>query len=211
MPLRNPSEVGSAKRKQPRMQFKATYALTAVKIGPRPTHFNRDEALMRFTHKYFRSHQPATFEDFVWWSGLNISDCRRGIELLGNYLHVERLRVGDESKSKSKAMRSNGRDFYLTNDCRTRGFRKGHYLLIPPYDEFLIGYKSRDIVLPPEHRHHAHNNSGIFKPIIAHDGIVCGNWRPFTDECQVDFFLGEHNTDLREEWAKYKSFIKSNK
>ena len=207
----NPSEVGSADRKQPRMQFKATYALTAVKIGPRPTHFDRDEALMRFTHKYFRSHQPATFEDFVWWSGLNISDCRRGIELLGGFLHVERLRVSDKTKSQSKAMRSNGRDFYLTNDCRTRGFRKGHYLLIPPYDEYLIGYKSRDIVLPPEHRHHAHNNSGIFKPIIAHDGIVCGNWCPFTDECQVDFFLGEHNTDLREEWAKYKHFLKSKK
>ncbi|MBO4599249.1 MAG: AlkZ family DNA glycosylase, partial [Bacteroidales bacterium] len=158
------------------LPMKATYALTADKVG-KPNPIDRDEALMRFARKYFQSHQPATLEDFVWWSGLNISDCRKGIELLGKTLHTERWK---------------GREFYLTEDCRTRGFRKGRYLLIPPYDEYLIGYKSRDIVLSPEHRHKAHNNSGIFQPIIAHDGIVCGNWSPFGKECQAEFFIGEH-------------------
>ena len=55
---------------------KATYALSTEKVGPRPTLIDRDEALMRFTRKYFQSRQPATLEDFVWWSGLNVSDCR---------------------------------------------------------------------------------------------------------------------------------------
>jgi hypothetical protein len=35
-----------------------------------------EEALARFTQKYFQSRQPATLEDFVWWSGLNVNDCR---------------------------------------------------------------------------------------------------------------------------------------
>ena len=113
---------------------------------------DKDEALIRFTRKYFQSRQPATLEDFVWWSGLNISDCRRGIALLGDTIHMEKWK---------------GREFYLTDDCRTRGFRKGKFLLIPPYDEYLISYKSRDIVLPLEHRHHAHNNSGIFQPVCS--------------------------------------------
>ena len=104
---------------------------------------------------------------------MNVSDCRKGIALLGDSIHVEKWK---------------GREFYLTDDCRTRGFRKGKFLLIPPYDEYLIGYKSRDIVLPPEHRHHAHNNSGIFQPIIAYDGTICGNWSPFRDDCRVSFF-----------------------
>ncbi len=98
------------------------------------------------------------------------------------------------------------REFYFTDDCRTRGFRKGKYLLIPPYDEYLIGYKSRDIVLSPDYSHKAHNNSGIFQPIIAHDGVICGNWTPFKDDLQASFFMGEHETDLQEEWNRYKTY-----
>ena len=173
------------------LPMKATYSLSSDKIKHKEK-LDRDEALMRFTHKYFRSHQPATLEDFVWWSGLNISDCRRGIALLGDAIHLERWR---------------GRDFYLTDDCRTRGFRKGKFLLIPPYDEYLIGYKSRDVVLPPEHRHRAHNNSGIFQPIIAHDGIICGNWTPYRNLGQVSFFNDAFDSEeLTEAWKSYHSF-----
>ena len=176
------------------LPMKATYALSINKVGPK-TIMDRDEALMRFTRKYFQSRQPATLEDFVWWSGLNISDCRKGIELLGDYLHVETVRTPSLPQ----------REFYLTDDCRTRGFRKGKFLLISPYDEYLIGYKSRDIVLPPDYKHRAHNNSGIFQPIIAHDGIICGNWAPFKEECFVDFFEGGFDAkDILAEWEKYK-------
>ena len=171
------------------LPMKASYALTSDKVKPK-VKMDRDEALIRFTRKYFQSRQPATLEDFVWWSGLNISDCRKGIALLGDTIHLEQW---------------NRRDLYLTDDCRTRGFRKGQFLLIPPYDEYLIGYKSRDIVLPPEHRHHAHNNSGIFQPIIAYDGIVCGNWSPFKEEFQVEFFEDGYGVeDVQKAWKVYK-------
>jgi hypothetical protein len=173
------------------LPMKATYALTANKVGTR-TEMDRDESLMRFTCKYFQSRQPATLEDFVWWSGLNISDCRRGIELLGDSIHTEKWK---------------GRIFYMTDQCRTRGCRKGKFLLIPPYDEYLISYKSRDIVLPPEHKHHAHNNSGIFQPIVAFDGTICGNWSPFKEECQVSFFTdGYRAEDLMEAWQAYNAY-----
>ena len=171
------------------LPMKASYALTANKLKPK-VKVDSEEALMRFTRTYFQSRQPATLEDFVWWSGLNVSDCRRGIALLGDTLHIERWK---------------GRDFYLTDDCRTRGFRKGQFLLIPPYDEYLIGYKSRDIVLQPEHRHRAHNNSGIFQPIITYDGIVCGNWSPFKEDCQIEFFKGDYGVEnVQEAWKVYK-------
>ncbi|MBO6024122.1 MAG: AlkZ family DNA glycosylase [Bacteroidales bacterium] len=178
------------------LPMKATYALTADKVKAHPK-MDRDEALMLFTRKYFQSRQPATLEDFVWWSGLNVSDCRRGIELLGNYLHVETFH---ETSLQSP------REFYITDDCRTRGFRKGKYLLIPPYDEYLISYKSRDIVLSPDYKHKAHNNSGIFQPVIAHDGVICGNWMPFRENLKVEFFMGEHDEGLCKEWSVYKRF-----
>ena len=170
---------------------KATYALTANKVKS-SAKMDRDEALAHYTRIYFQSRQPATLEDFVWWSGLNISDCRKGIALLGNSIHLEKWK---------------GRAFYLTGNCRTRGFRSGKFLLIPPYDEYLISYKSRDIVLPPEHRHRAHNNSGIFWPIIAYDGTICGNWSPFKQDFQASFFE-EHfePADAKEAWQSYHIF-----
>ena len=177
------------------LPMKATYALTADKVKNHMK-MERDEILMLLTRKYFQSRQPATLEDFVWWSGLNINDCRRGIEILGDYLHVE-------THGRASLPR---REYYFTNNCRTRGFRKGKYLLIPPYDEYLIGYKSRDIVLSPDYSHKAHNNSGIFQPIIAHDGVICGNWTPFKDKLQAEFFKGEHGSDVLVEWEKYKLF-----
>lgn len=173
------------------LPMKATYALTSNKVKPKAK-IDFDEALMMFTRKYFQSRQPATLEDFVWWSGLNVGDCRRGMELLGDFFHKESWK---------------GRELYLTEDCRTRGFRKGKYLLIPPYDEYLISYKSRDIVLPPDHKHKAHNNTGIFQPIIAQDGVICGNWTPFRENCQAEFFMGEYDTGIQEEWARYRKFL----
>ena len=174
------------------LPIKATYALTADKVKA-SSKMDRDEALMRFTRKYFQSHQPATLEDFVWWSGLNVNDCRKGIALLAGSIHVEKYQ---------------GRDFYLTDHCRTRGFRKGRFLLIPPYDEYLIGYKSRDIVLPREHTHRAHNNSGIFQPVVAHDGIICGNWAPFKPTSQATFFDNNHDTTaLHPAWQTYQHYL----
>lgn len=173
------------------LPMKATYALTAHRVGESSS-FDRDEALMRFTRKYLMSRQPATLEDFVWWSGLNVSDCRRGIALLGNSIHVENWQ---------------GREFYLTDECRTRGFRKDSYLLLPSYDEYLISYKSRDIVLSSEFRHKAHNNNGLFWPIVAYDGIICGNWTPYKEEPNEEFFMNEHAGSVKDEWLRYVRFL----
>jgi len=174
------------------LPMKATYALAEDKIGPRvPT--DRDQTLARLARAYFRSRQPATLDDFVWWSGLGINDCRRAMTLLGDYLH---------------AVTCDGRTFYLTQDCRTRGFRQGHVVCLPPYDEYLIGYKSRDLVLDPSVRHLAHNNSGIFYPILLHNGIACGNWSPFKPELIADFFPGHAaDIDVDTEWRRYRHFL----
>ena len=179
------------------LPMKATYSLTANKVGPRPFHIDPDEALSRLTRKYFQSHQPATLEDFVWWSGLGIGDCRKGIELASSTIYSEEWR---------------GYRFYLTDKCRIHGFRKGKYLFIPPYDEYLIGYKSRDIVLSPEHKHKAHNNNGVFYPVIAGDGIICGNWRPYENDISTMMFEGqechERQKSIDLEWERYKNFLR---
>lgn len=153
---------------------KATYSLSLAKVGPH-VGIDRDEALARLAVKYFQSHSPATMEDFIWWSGLGAGDCKRAVLIAGNEL---------------SRFRECGREFLVHGSCRTRGFRKGSVLLLPSYDEYLIGYKSRDVVLSPKDSPHAHNNSGIFYPVVAEDGLIHGNWSPFKKGLDAVFFDG---------------------
>ena len=50
--------------------------------------------------------------------------------------------------------------------------------LLPQWDEFLLGYKSRDVTLPPEHRAAVvPGRNMVFAPTLVVDGEVAGIWR----------------------------------
>ena len=154
----------------------------------------RDEMLMLLARKYFQSHSPATFEDYVWWSGLSTSDCQRGIELLGSELRVEKWK---------------DYQFYLHESCRTRGFRRGKTHLIAPFDEYLIGYKSRELVIHPHQMPSAYTNNGIFFSVIAHDGRICGNWNPWGKNLNISYFDStEKDLSFEKQWKIFNGTIK---
>lgn len=48
---------------------------------PKSSALKREEALATMAKRYFVGHGPATFKDFVWWSGLKVADARAGIEM----------------------------------------------------------------------------------------------------------------------------------
>lgn len=174
--------------------MKSTYSLVREKIKV-PLNMSGEDALGMMARKYFRSHAPATFEDFLWWSGLNVSDCQKAVEIIERELIKEVRR---------------GREFYVHESCRSRGFRSGTVHLIAPYDEYLIGYKSRDVVLPPEHSHKAHSNNGIFQPVIALDGEIIGNWSPASKDGGFEIFkddLSIPEDTLAARFAAYRRFI----
>ncbi|MBR1576013.1 MAG: AlkZ family DNA glycosylase [Bacteroidales bacterium] len=169
------------------------YALSEEKI-PLQSTLPREDALAELARRYFRSHGPATLEDFVWWSGLNISDCRKGMSAIQNELMEERWK---------------GLAFHIHRDSRTRGFRSGCVHLLPSYDEYLIGYKSRQVALHPDHRYHAHDQKGIFWPIILQDGEVVGNWSAAGGKIRTDIFhpgISLNEGALEEAIARYQKF-----
>ena len=55
-----------------------TYMLLDERVAPMslPT---RDEALSKLARNYFRSHAPATLDDFCWWTGLSMKEARLGV------------------------------------------------------------------------------------------------------------------------------------
>ena len=67
---------------------KCTYALLEERVPPMPE-ITKDEALARLARSYFRSHAPAVLQDFIWWSGLPISDARQAIYLIASELTEE--------------------------------------------------------------------------------------------------------------------------
>ena len=152
--------------------MKHSYALAAGKL-PQAPRLSKEEALAKLARTYFRSHGPATLEDFVWWCGLNIGDCRKGLNAIQSELVQERWK---------------GLSFYRHQDGRTRGFRSGTITLLPPYDEYLIGYKSRHVSVHPNHMHRTHSGNGIFWPVILQNGEAVGNWSSAAGKLQTELF-----------------------
>jgi hypothetical protein len=99
----------------PRIGKQFTYALLEER-APAARALSRDEALAELTRRYFRSHSPATLQDFVWWSGLTVEDAKRGI-----------AQVGTPRSARTKQSSSNS----------------AH--LLPAFDEYFVAYKDRQI------------------------------------------------------------------
>ena len=154
----------------------ATWALLSERV-PTIYSLTPDDALKQLALKYFRSHSPASLEDFVWWSGLTKTQCRKALVLRAR--EIEEIKIEEEMMYL----------YHNTPDCSDYA---GMVLLLPPYDEYLIGYKSRWVALEKKHTAKAHNNFGVFKPVILHEGRVVGNWKASIDKqaanLTIDFF-----------------------
>ncbi len=175
--------------------LKHSYALSADKL-PQTPRITKEEALAKLARTYFRSRCPATLEDFVWWSGLNIGDCKKGINAIRSELIEERWK---------------GLSFLCHQDSRTRGFRSGTITLLPSYDEYLIGYKSRHVAVHPDHMHRAHSGNGIFWPVILQNGEVMGNWSAADGKVRTDYFFPDaslRQKALAQEIERYQKFLK---
>jgi len=147
----------------PRRGRQFTYALVDARV-PHGNPRTRDESLAELATRYFTSHGPATIRDFVWWSGLTTGDARRAIELAAGAL--SRVTAGDRT--------------YWSSPTAARAPRpdKPSVYLLPNYDEYLIAYRDRDLVV----RGGRAGNLGArgVDPFTHHlvvDGVLAGSWQ----------------------------------
>lgn len=143
---------------------KITYALLDERI-PSTKELHKDEALAKLARRYFRSHSPASFEDFLWWSGLTITETRHAIHLIDAELIKDRYAPQELYVHQS-----------WTDDKQVDQVL--HFL--PSFDEYLISYKDRSAALNPKHYPNAFTNFGIFYPVIMYNGQIIGNWKKVT-------------------------------
>lgn len=61
----------------PRRRREFTYALFDERVPSAPA-LDREQALCRLAHHYFRSRGPAQVQDLAWWAGLTLAEAARG-------------------------------------------------------------------------------------------------------------------------------------
>jgi hypothetical protein len=129
---------------------------------PHSKNMERDEALAELAGRYFRSHGPATLQDFVWWSGLPVADARVGLDIAKTQLHQETI---------------DGQTYWgpRNNSIPKNPSPTAH--LLPAFDEYFLGYKVRNAVLDSKYDKQAVSNNGVFRPMIIIDGQVVGIWK----------------------------------
>ncbi|MEN3329712.1 MAG: hypothetical protein V7638_4519 [Acidobacteriota bacterium] len=135
----------------PRVGKQFTYALFDERL-PAMKPMDGDEALAKLTRLYFRSHGPATLQDFVWWSGLSTADAKRGLELV----RLEKLTVGEKVYWSIRS-----------SEARLRSATTAH--LLPVYDEYFVAYKDRESVF-------GNSTWDTLGPAIIVNGVAAGTW-----------------------------------
>ncbi|MDB5030486.1 winged helix DNA-binding domain-containing protein [Mucilaginibacter sp.] len=135
-----------------------TYMLLQDRV-PDSKYLDKDEALAELAKRYFISRGPATVHDFAWWSGLTITDAKRGLEL---------------SKPNLDHQIINGQAYWflpvITEQKLVNTVR-----LLPAYDEYYVAYKNRSFGI--DDKHNTLSGSGIFKPPVVVNGQIAGSWK----------------------------------
>jgi hypothetical protein len=145
-----------------------TYALLEERV-PKRKKLNREEALAELAKRYFISRGPATVFDFSTWSGLTLTECRQGIEL---------------SKSCFDKMTLEKKEYYFSTHLISNLGPYSRILLLPIYDEFIMGYKDRSAIM--EFKQSLNPNPSFhFNCMIVLDGQIIGTWKRTLEKKQI--------------------------
>jgi len=140
--------------------------------APDPYRPDRDEALATIAVRYFRSHGPTTRQDFVGWTGLTVADARRAIAAAADQLAV--VHVGGQKMLLDPVLL----DSYAAAGRGNGSAASEEVLALPGFDEYLLGYKDRGLMLDPVHKQAIiPGGNGVFQPTVVRDGRVVGTWR----------------------------------
>jgi hypothetical protein len=176
----------------PRRGRQHTYALLEERVPPARS-LDRDEALAELTWRYFSSHGPALVQDCGWWSGLTLTDIRRGLEL---------------NRGRLQAVTSDGRTYWSGPGVSCDSMESSVYLL-PNYDEYTVAYRARDVYFDPELAHTGNPREDVpFRDVILACGRVAGRWNRTTGDCTWWIKPSEGMSgNLEGALARYAAFV----
>lgn len=137
------------------------FALLDEWIAPAPE-LTQEAAEAELARRYFTAFGPATVADFRVWSGLPAPMAQRAAALISGELE----QVGGPLPG---LLRVRGRPS-TELVARTTAVR-----LLPRWDTYVLGYRSRDLMLQPADSPRV-CVGGVIKPTICIEGSIEGSW-----------------------------------
>lgn len=133
--------------------------------APRSPQPDRDEALGIMALRYFRGHGPTTRQDFAGWTGLTAADAKLGITVAGEALTTVRV---------------DGREMHVDPALldAPRAAPVDDLLVLPGFDEYLLGFKDRSLMVADEHKQAIiPGGNGVFQSTVVRAGRVIATWK----------------------------------
>lgn len=120
-----------------------------------------DETLAVLFAGYARGHGPVSVRDFAWWTGLTLTQARRGLTAAGDAVVAY-----DDDR------------FVAVDSPPTTGADRGQNHVLASFDEYFLGYGDRTAFCSPDDAVRVSpGKNGIFLPILVRAGEVVGTWR----------------------------------
>lgn len=177
----------------------SAFVLVAQHV-PAPRRLDHEEALAELALRFCTGHGPATAADLARWSGLPLGEVRRGIAAV-------RDRLANVTVDGTEYLLAPGTlDAYAT----LRAEARRAVLLLPGFDELVLGYADRSMTLPAAHAQRVvPGGNGVFRPTLVVDGRVVAVWRTAgsgrSRRLEVEPFEGELDAAVlaraQEVWA----------
>lgn len=170
------------------------YVLTSDWI-PHPVELDSEAALHEWMRRYVLSHGPVTVEDATRWTGLPKTPVRKAIAAAVSGAQIVETSV-------------EGRPHYQAPDLDDRlsegRERADELLLLPGFDEIVLGYKDRSATLDPAHEKLVvPGGNGMFKNTLIDGTRARATWkrspRKTGPRLIIDAFAGESIDEDRAE------------
>jgi DNA glycosylase AlkZ-like len=159
---------------------------------------DHEESLSELAHRYFKSHGPATIQDYMWWSGLSAADAKAGLEM---------------ANSELEQVTIEGMAYWMSRDASPEKSKAPVVRLLPMFDDFLLGYKDRSASIEPAVLRQL-RTGGMPDPTIIIDGRVVGKWSRtfkkdgvFVELKRFRTFRSLEEKTLANAVSRYKMFI----
>jgi hypothetical protein len=141
-----------------------TYVLLDDWVGGRRRALDPEAALAELTRRYLGAHGPATPADLAAWAGIAAGRARRGFELVaGELVEVEAAGAAAWTLAGARVPRP--------------GRGGPSVRLLYRFDDYLLGWRGRDLVLTPRFARRIQAGGGWIHPAVLVDGRVVGTWR----------------------------------
>ena len=166
----------------------------------KPKTITHEKALAGLAERFFNSHGPATIQDYVWWSGLSSTDARAGFEMMQSKLEsfIVEVKTYWMPKYRPEIKRNNEDSVFL----------------LPGFDEYMLGYTDRTIVVDPKYMNRIATNNGLFANTIVINGMVEGVWkrRFVKNTLSIEFYPFKRlskkiKETVKEEAMKFGTFL----